>query len=262
MSEVIQRCHVCGKAGSLSFEHIPPKSLGNDHSVRSYKAVDIIRKANAFDASRTHEVRYSKMRRGSGVTTLCAKCNSYFGANYVREYTGCIRELGALLLHQHPKNGSKGIHLEGVHVNTLAFFKHVISNFCATTPFGTMLDCKEFLLDKESNDFPSRYQLFMFAVPNAQSIMVSTGWITALTKHGVCTLAHVASFPVGFTMLNTEISSYSPVGLGCDITSMALLRWGECPEFSLDLPFMNLDKIIPVAATEGNSNSLNNERER
>lgn len=47
MANETGRCHICGREGKLSFEHIPPRSMGNDHSVRSYRGVDIIKKAGA-----------------------------------------------------------------------------------------------------------------------------------------------------------------------------------------------------------------------
>lgn len=244
MSEESDYCHVCGREGPLSFEHIPPRSMGNSHGIRSYKAVEIIKRAGAFDASAKDGVRFSKMRRGSGVQTLCSSCNSYFGTHYVREFTGCIMELAAYFVQQPPTGGA--IHLGGGNVNVLAFFKHVVSNFCATTPFGTMLDCKEFLLNKESNDFPSRYRLYMFAVPDPDSDMITTGWMVYLTKRGIVKLAHIATFPVGFTLVDTDASAFIPPYLGCDITGMASQKWGDRPEFAVELPLMTLDKLLPV----------------
>lgn len=246
MPEKSQHCHVCGSEGPLSFEHIPPKSMGNNHGVRNFRGIDIIKKAGAFDASSLDGVRFTKMNRGSGVSTLCRNCNSYFGTHYVKVYADCIKELGARFLQQPPTDGSRSVHLEGGNVNLLAFFKHAISNFCATTPFGTMLDCKEFLLDRESSDFPSRYRLYMFAVPDPDSLMVQTGWMTLFTRQGAYTLAHVALYPVGFTLVDEDASDFIPPFLGCNITDMASLRWGDKPDFVLDLPLMSLDKLYPI----------------
>lgn len=248
MTKDSRRCHVCGREGPLSFEHIPPKSMGNNHGIRAYSGVDIIESAGAFDASSLDGVRFTKKNRGSGMSTLCCDCNSYFGTHYVKEYTSLVKELGALFLHHPPVEGSRSVHLEGGNVNLLAFFKHVISNFCATTPFGSMLDCKEFLLDRESNDFPSRYRLCMFAVPDPDSIMVQTGWMIPWMKQGIYMLAHVALYPAGFTLVDEDASDFMPPFLGCDITGMASLRWGDKPGFTLDLPFMSLNKLYPIPA--------------
>ena len=254
MPEKSDRCHVCGREGPLSFEHIPPRSMGNNQGARSYRGVDIIKRAGVFGASAKDGVRFTKMRRGIGVQALCGSCNSYFGTHYVREYTGCMRELGAHFVQHPPADDAPSIHLSGGNVNVLAFFKHVVSNFCSTTPYGTMLDCREFLLDKESNDFPSRYRLYMFAVPDSDSVMITTGWMVLYYANGgSVTLAHVATFPVGFTLVDVDASDFIPPYLGCDITPMASRKWGDCPEFALDLPLMTLDKMLPVprAGKEG-----------
>lgn len=36
-------CRICGKEGPLSFEHIPPQSVGNDHTVKLYSGVDAVK---------------------------------------------------------------------------------------------------------------------------------------------------------------------------------------------------------------------------
>lgn len=246
MANETGRCHICGKDRRLSFEHIPPRSMGNDHSIKSYRGVDIIEKTGGFDTSTKEGVRYAKMRRGAGFRTLCKECNSYLGANYVREFAGCIKELKARFIQDPPSSNAKSIHLEGGRINVLAFFKHVISNFCATTPCGSMADCRTFLLDKESNDFPDRYRLYMYAIPDPNSLMITTGWMTLFSMKGVYTLAHIAMFPVGFTLLNTAASSLIPPCLGYEITAMADQKWGVRPNLILDLPLMHLKCMLPI----------------
>ena len=176
-------CHICGKMKSLSFEHVPPRSMGNDSTTKAYKAADIIEHNRGFDLSEVDGLRYVQQQRGSGYQTICRSCNSYLGKHYVKEYAGCITELGQILASNPPEKGSDGIHLEGCSVNLLAFFKHVISNFCSSTREGSMLDCKDFLLDYRSNSFPSGYRLYMFAIPNQREGFVSTGWSTIIPKN-------------------------------------------------------------------------------
>lgn len=249
--KVIGVCHVCGKEGPLSYEHIPPRSLGNDHAIEQYSVTDVVSKTKRFDLSDLSSVHYRELQqRGSGFQTICSECNNYFGQNYVKEYIGCTRELGHMLLASPPKEDEKGIHLKGHEVNLLAFFKHVISNFCTTTEAGTMLDCKEFLLDRESNSFPERYKLFAFAVPSPNSGLLSTGWTTLffdLTPPTSCTVAVVATFPVGFFLVDIAHSTCILDNPGCEITSMAKCSWGAPhPEFTVELPYMSLDKAWPT----------------
>ena len=192
-------CRICGEARELSFEHIPPKSLGDNGPSKMYRAADIVEERGAFDSSRTEGVGYQQQQRGTGFRTLCRDCNSYLGRNYVGEYTECMKELGHMLARNPPAEGEGGLRLEGKGINLLGFFKHVIGNFCATTEAGSMSDCRTFLLDREDRDFPDRYRPFMFAVPRQGAGMLATGWATLLLNPGRAdryTVAAVAAFPV------------------------------------------------------------------
>ena len=242
-------CHICGELRELSFEHIPPRSIGNDKASKMYRAVDIIEMSGAFDATATDGVPYRQQQRGMGFQTLCGDCNSYLGRNYVGEYVKCIKELSCMLANNPPADGERGIHLEGRNVNVLGFFKHVVSNFCATTEAGSMNDCRRFLLNRESRDFPDKYKLFMFAIPSPKTGMLTTGWTTLLLdseEAAYYTVAAVATFPVGFFLLDISKSSCEPDGLGCEITKFASLEWGAKPEFIVELPYMDIGKMWPV----------------
>ncbi|MBQ9020454.1 MAG: hypothetical protein IJ113_00360 [Eggerthellaceae bacterium] len=242
-------CHICGELKELSFEHIPPRSAGNNGPSKMYRAADIVETCGAFDSSKTEGVRYQQEQKGTGFRTLCRDCNSYLGRNYVGEYAKCIRELGCMLAKNPPAEGEGGIRLVGKDINALAFFKHVIGNFSATTAAGSMADCRKYLLDRESRDFPGRYRLFMFAVPERGAGMLSTGWATLLLDSGqqdYYTIAAIAAFPVGFFLLDARRSSIAPSGIGCEITAIAALEWGAKPGFAVELPYMSIEKMWPV----------------
>lgn len=242
-------CHVCGEKGKMSFEHIPPKSMGNTGRIKKYSGVDIIEKKRSFDFSDNSGIPYEQQQRGSGFTTICASCNSYFGQNYVNCFSGCIEELARMLALDSLVAGQVGIHLEGRNVNTLGFFKHVISNFCATTHEGSMLDCRDYLLNRESVEFPSRFRLFMSAVPEMTDKLISTGWcgmIVDISKSKAVYVASLAYYPVCFYLLDESLSTANPpFPLGCDITPMAEYTWDEKPKYKLELPFMTLKSGFP-----------------
>ena len=243
-------CHICGNNGPLSYEHIPPRSMGNSKPVKSYRVVDIAEKYNTINVECTDGIRYRQQQRGVGFETICRNCNSYLGRHYVKAYAGCISELGALLEKEKDDKGRIGIHLETHNVPVLAFVKHVISNFCSTTQPGTMLDCRDFLLDCKNLNLPNRYRLFMFAVPESDAF-VSSGWMELLlNEEGPKTarIAFIATYPVGFYLYDMEFSSAEPNSsrYGCEITLMAKQPWGARPRFSVDLPYMTISNSFPV----------------
>lgn len=254
-------CNICGNNGPLSYEHVPPRSMGNSKPAKSYHIVDIANKHRALNVENREGIHYRQQQRGIGFETICPSCNSYLGQHYVKAYTGCINELG-MILHDEKEKGDEGrigIHLEGHNVPVLAFFKHVMSNFCSTTQPGSMLDCRDFLLNYKSNNLPDRYRLFMFAVPDDE-VFVCSGWTKMLLNEDglkIATLAFVASYPAGFYLYDTEDSTAEPdpSRYGCEITPMAKQPWHTEPSFSLELPYMSIANSIPVPKT---TSQLNN----
>lgn len=240
-------CHVCGETGPLSFEHIPPQALGNTNLSKVYSAVEIAEQTGSLDFGGREGLRYRQEQRGSGFNTLCSSCNSYLGRNYVKEYAAFAQALGSLFISE-DLGDAKGIHIETDKANVLAVFKHIVSNFCATTQPGTMLDCKGFLLDRESNAFPGHYRVFMYAIPSMDGPMTTTGWCNVLidpVEPAGYTVAHVAAFPVGYAIVDMERGNVVPGELGCDITTMAQRPWGERPMITLELPYMDTKKCFP-----------------
>ena len=224
--------------------------MGNSKPAKSYRVVDIAEKYSTLNPKSTDGVRYHQQQRGVGFETICSNCNSYLGSHYVKAYTGCIGELGALLQEAKDYKDMAGIHLEAHNVPVLAFIKHVISNFCSTTQPGTMLDCRDFLLDCENRNLPDRYRLFMFAVPESGTF-VSSGWTQILFNEGdlkTASLAFIATHPAGFYLYDTEASTAKPdpARYGCEITPMAKQPWGAEPRFELDLPYMTISNSFPV----------------
>lgn len=242
-------CHICGKKGKMSFEHIPPHSVGNTQRSKAYSVVEIAEKTGSLNSTVREGIHYQQQQQGSGFATLCPECNSYLGRHYVNEYKDFFLATSDLFISEPFQYDATGIHLETDRANVLALFKHVISNFCTTTQPCTMLDCGEFLLNKESNDFPSRYKLYMYAVPDSNAGFITTGWMqlfTSLDFKSYYTVAYVALFPIGFALLDKDHSTTIPDGLGCDITTMSQRPWGERPQFAIDLPYMTLERAIPA----------------
>lgn len=230
-------CHVCGKQCSFSFEHIPPRSTGNKTRARVYSGVDIIRKQGIGPIKSLDNLKYDQMQQGSGAYSLCRSCNSYFGVNYVKAFAEALNETRGLFLNTLPpgeKVNSTILQTDKMHA--LAFFKHVISSFCATTQPGTMLDCREFLLNRESNAFPDHYKLFMFAIPDTNSKQLWTGWVTALMDdYGLLKVAYLTTPPFGFSLYDTENSTTTIPFVGCDITSLSTCKWNEYPQIQMEL---------------------------
>ena len=115
-----------------------------------------------------------------------------------------------------PAEGEGGIRLDGGGVNVLALFKHVIGNFSATTAEGGMADCRRFLLDRENLDFPGKYRLFMFAVPEQGGRDVGNRMGDAVSGSGggcLLLLPPLQRFPRGSSSSTSSNPTSSQTGL-------------------------------------------------
>lgn len=73
-------CRACGQRVEMSFEHFPPKTMGNKTKVRRAPASAAIESDTplAFPRADSYQIQ-----RGSGATVFCEECNSHFGSYYV-----------------------------------------------------------------------------------------------------------------------------------------------------------------------------------
>lgn len=78
-------CSLCNENKNLSFEHLPPKSIGNNVPV-------FIHNEKTFDPNSEYYKRRIKQNKGFGFYSLCETCNNFLGGTYVNDFT-CFIEL-------------------------------------------------------------------------------------------------------------------------------------------------------------------------
>ena len=66
-------CHICGKYGKLSFEHIPPQKALNNNKALVYTGENAIKRYKGENA------KYKNQQQGMGGFTLCDNCNNNTG---------------------------------------------------------------------------------------------------------------------------------------------------------------------------------------
>ncbi len=80
MQKIIGICRICGQRKELSFEHVPPRSVGNTKPARLRSGEEIIRNDRyIWDVG---DLRFTKRVRGIGFYSICKDCNSFKGGNY------------------------------------------------------------------------------------------------------------------------------------------------------------------------------------
>ncbi len=238
-------CHVCGAIDKLSFEHIPPRSLGNNRPRNSYSVVEMLEQNRKID--NTEGLFATIQQQGSGRYSLCKKCNSYFGTHYVPAYTQFILNMVGTFKQAAKKLSSENyICVEIEKVDGLAVFKQILSMLCSLSQPGSMLDFKEFLLDKDSTSFNiSKYQVFMYAILDDNSKSRSTGWMTPLfTDLTSFQFTDYAQYPLGYRLY--DMTNPPNRYFGCNISELSKLPYGRETTIKVDLPIDNMKSNLPT----------------
>src|SRR5271169_3325723 len=74
-------CHICGRYGALSFEHVPPRAAFNNYPVKVGRFEDAINLGPDDEPTAGHI-----QQQGMGSYTLCAKCNNNTGSWYGKQF--------------------------------------------------------------------------------------------------------------------------------------------------------------------------------
>jgi hypothetical protein len=236
-------CHVCGKLGPLSFEHIPPRSTGNDHAVQIYSGEEVV-KNSLTGSDDVRHLKWKSSQKGMGFYSLCESCNNYLGQNYVEEFNGIYGSVGNYVSTSEFKPEDLFVHFETDRLMPLAFCKQIISNFCSTTATGSMLDCKNYLLDRENVLFPERYRLHMFVVPDRGSKRVFTGWqILFLDDGSHYSVACLCVPPFAFKLFDRDSSTKLPDLCG-DMRALLQSPWGVKPRVKFDVALLQGKELL------------------
>lgn len=229
-------CRVCGHYGRLSFEHIPPQSVGNVNPARKFNMADLIEKNHSLSFDADAERYEAKTCQGAGGYFLCRECNSYFGRYYVPSYTRLVEAVLPLAGYYYKPNAYRGDTIFSVEMNPLGLVKQVLANFVCLTQPGVMDDCRDYLLDHNSTDLPRRYRIFTGITPmhdpdrDGVRRLVSTGWCTIIATDAKYPVAFLSLPPLCFMLVDKEHATKGydkSLPRMADITNLGTAPWGE-----------------------------------
>ncbi|HVQ59574.1 MAG TPA: hypothetical protein VMS60_11775 [Solirubrobacterales bacterium] len=166
-------CRVCGKVTNLSFEHVPPKGVGNTGRVEMLGIEEWLRREEEGAA-----VKPTISQKGSGAYSLCRECNTRAGEFYVPEFqklhgTGlqALSELDLEGLDTQPTAGYVEMNIKGVRPARLA--KQIVTMLLAISPGGfaeANPELAEYVRVPEMVGLPERFRLYLalYAGPNVR----------------------------------------------------------------------------------------------
>jgi hypothetical protein len=154
--KVLGQCRICGKQGTLSYEHVPNREAYNKETIIEYSWEDVFVKKE--------KAKGKMVQGGIGEYTLCEKCNNDTGHWYGGEYTGWARACFEFLKNRKPSSVEPDEAIITLHdVYPLRFLKQVVVCFFSVTPglAQTHPGLVQYVLNKEEKHIPADCQFFL-----------------------------------------------------------------------------------------------------
>lgn len=216
-------CHLCGKEGKLTFEHLPPEKANNNSEAHAITGDALVRHIGGIKEPWDFKgVRYKNLQRGMGAYTLCSQCNNNTGNWYANDYINFSNSIGYALNNEIDKENTQAIYLKLKEMYPLRIIKQIICMFISTMNHKFLnenSELREFVLNKESRNFNStKYRISMYFLKQPHN-----GWsglnVLLYDDLKTKTVAYMDLYPIGYILeIDPTEDKYDCV---LDITNMA-----------------------------------------
>lgn len=235
--EKFGECHLCGKEGKLTFEHVPPKKANNNERARLLTGREIF---NIDKIKKGKSLRYINQQQGAGWYSLCAECNNNTGDWYASEYIKFANNIGYILTNEIKSSDIKGIEINSNKLYFQRIIKQILCMFLSTTQpnkLNEIEDIRRFILDKNNKDFnDKKYRIGMYLLKKYE--ISHSGIIQMLVEENgkliIRKIAIMNLYPLGFIL---EIEPFREKELEeiVDITNLTKLEYDEMIEVRIPL---------------------------
>lgn len=239
----IGKCALCGTEGELTFEHIPPKSSGNNARAQLYNIEDIIAKnTTPWDVD---GLQYNPQQKGTGKYSLCRSCNNSTGRWYGRGYIDLSNAFAKMIL-DHDVKPMECLILEGVKFKPLEFLKQVLSFFTSIQGSPLSEQISKFILERDATlEDLAGFRVFMHL--NVGSIHKQLGPFGKIDLHTgeAMMVSEISSFPFGFNLYYPNEDCGPKIGL--EITDFCKYPYGvEQTASVIEIPALESNNVLPL----------------
>lgn len=235
---VIGECHLCGRHGRLSFEHVPPEAAFND------RAVVAVGGERALKEYRRQKPRGPIEQRGMGSHTLCERCNSRTGAWYGAALAAWCHQGAAVLA----ATGNKPSLAYPYYIYPLRVLKEIatmffsVNEFAFKNAFTTDIrqagrELAQVILSRDRRRTPPPFRFFMYLTTSGVNRLV--GWSGMVHNGMASNLTEITFPPFGYVM---TAGSDPPHREMEEITGFGTHEYGDFKMVHLGLP------VLPVAS--------------
>lgn len=233
-------CHICGKEGELTSEHIPPRNALNNQSAKMYSGDGLIKRMQG------EKSKYEIQQAGAGKYSLCASCNNNTGQWYAPAYN-LMAKATAWNLQKAPKLQHGDIFaFTTKEFSALEFVKQVITMFCSMLPYSEVkrLGFDKLILDKLNNNVDtSLFDLRMYLAPS-ESVRLSIGPFVVLNLDKQTneienvSATEIEAYPFGFIL---NLNPANEITYGASLLPLLDAEYGK--KYSMEWRLQYLERI-------------------
>jgi hypothetical protein len=233
------KCHICGRIGPLSYEHVPPRAAYNDKPILLSSFEDIRKRENA--SGDLDSIKGRIKQRGMGDYTLCGKCNSDTGAWYGHSYVAWAQQ-GMELAKYTAQAPSLGYTFR---IHPLQVLKQIVCIFLSANggEFADKhADLVKFVLDKRAQFINPTTRIYAYYSLSGR--VRKTGVAAAGSFDGgpFRVISEFAFVPFGYLM---TFNSEPPDNRLCDITGFNRFSYDDWQEIYIRLAILPIYTYFP-----------------
>lgn len=244
------KCHICGKVGFLSFEHIPPKRAYNSNRAWIHYFEDsLINDPIPWDFTENGKYlggkRGQQSQRGVGDYTLCERCNNITGSWYANDFVHFSGE-GYRLTYQRILQTNQWVTVELKDIFPLRVLKEIMAMFFSinTSLFAeTHPDLQAFVLNRYRRYLSTqKYGVYIFILRGSIARYFGVAGILNFKPNDIRLLSELSFPPFGYVLeLNPkERNKY------CDITNFAnIYTYNDQQSIKLKIPVYESNTPFP-----------------
>lgn len=238
------KCHICGKYGSLTYEHVPPRAAFNSHKAFIHFGKENIG-SNDFpwDFSRK---RGKQLQRGIGFHTLCGRCNNNTGSWYGDAFVDFTYK-GYKTTFNQKSNTNNWITIILPDIYPLRIIKEIVAMFFSVNnPNLSAIhqDLQTFVLSREKRGISThKYGFYIYALRGSISRYIGVAGILSISTGTIRLLSEFSAPPFGyvFEIEPKDKSNY------CDITFFANdFMFNEKRTIKLTIPIYESNTYFPA----------------
>jgi len=228
MTQLEGPCHICGKIGTLSFEHVPPKKAFNSYRVIKGNWQDEI--TLGPDA----KIKGPIEQKGAGFYTLCERCNNITGHWYGHRFVDWCYLAMELL----GKTDGQPSHTYLSEIYPLAIIKQIITMIFSVNRhnFRDMHPERvHFVLNRDEQYLSPRYKVYVYYNLKGRLRYSGTAGLFDIRTGKVYVFSEITFPPFGYVM---TIESDPPDPRLANITHFARYGYNEIGEMSTNIPVL------------------------